>query len=168
MEGLQPMDIFTIGHSNVEAERIIELLKQHRIDILVDVRSVPYSRHNPQFNRETFQHTLEKVGIRYIYAGDRLGGRPDDPTCYEGGQVQYTLIMKKPWYQEGIDQLIGLANGHRIALMCSEEDPLQCHRHKLITQTLLERGLSVWHIRGDGRLEQAYSDSPRSKQLSLF
>ena len=162
------MDILTIGHSNVAAERIIELLKQHGIEVLVDVRSVPYSRYNPQFNRETFQRTLEAAGIKYAYAGQYLGGRPDDPTCYEGEQVQYRRIMARSWYQNGIDQLLDLANGQRAVIMCSEEDPLHCHRHNLITQTLLERGVTVWHIRGDGRLEQAHPNPSEAKQLPLF
>jgi len=162
------MDVFTIGHSNVAAERIVELLKQHGIEVLIDVRSVPYSRHNPQFNRDSFQHVLKAAGIEYAYAGQYLGGRPDDPTCYEGEQVQYKLIMDKPWYQKGIDQLIEIARGRRVALMCSEEDPLRCHRHNLIAQTLLKRGVTVLHIRGDGRLEQAHPNPPEAEQLSLF
>ncbi len=162
------MAIFTIGHSNVPAERIVALLKQHDIEVLIDVRSVPYSRYNPQFNRESFQYVLTAAGIQYIYAGQHLGGRPDDPTCYEEGQVQYRLIMDKPWYQKGIDQLIQVASGQRVALLCSEEDPLQCHRHNLIAQTLLERGVTVWHIRGDGRLEQAHLNPPDARQLPLF
>jgi uncharacterized protein (DUF488 family) len=162
------MDIFTIGHSNVTAEHIIDLLKQHCIEVLIDVRSVPYSRYNPQFNRESFQLTLQAAGIQYAYAGQSLGGRPDDPTCYEGDQVQYRRIMDRPWYQQGIDQLIERANGQRVALMCSEEDPLHCHRHNLIAQTLLERGITVWHIRGDGRLEQARPNPPEAQQLPLF
>ncbi|MCR4407599.1 MAG: DUF488 domain-containing protein [Anaerolineae bacterium] len=78
------------------------------------------------------------------------------------------LIMDKPWYQKSIDQLIETASGQRVAIMCSEEDPLHCHRHNLITQTLLERGVTVWHIRGDGRLEQAHPNPPEAVQLSLF
>lgn len=162
------MDIFTIGHSNFTAEYIIDLLKRHGIEVLMDVRSVPYSRHNPQFNRESFQEVLASVGIHYTYAGQQLGGRPDDPTCYEGERVQYKRIMDKPWYQEGIDHLIKTASDQRVAIMCSEEDPLQCHRHNLIAQTLLARGVTVWHIRGDGRLEKAHPNPPEVKQLYLF
>lgn len=95
--------IYTIGHSNVATERIIELLKQHNIQMVVDVRSVPYSRYSPQFNRENFQLALEAADIKYIYAGRHLGGRPDNPTYYEGGQVQYRLIMAESWYQHEIE-----------------------------------------------------------------
>lgn len=162
------MDILTIGHSNVPAERIIELLKQHGIKVLVDVRSVPYSRYNPQFNRETFQCTLEATGVEYAYAGQYLGGRPDDPTCYEGGQVQYERIVAKPWYQKGIDRLLEIADGQQVAIMCSEEDPLHCHRHNLVTQTLLKRGVIVWHIRSNGQLERTQANPPEFEQLPLF
>jgi uncharacterized protein (DUF488 family) len=162
------MDIFTIGHSNVAAERIVELLNQHAIRVVVDVRSVPYSRRNPQFNRETFQCTLETAGMEYVYAGQYLGGRPDDPGCYQEGQVQYRLIMGKAWYQAGIDRLLEIASRQPTVMMCAEQDPLRCHRHRLIAQTLLERGIVVWHIWGDGRLEQAEPGSPQAEQLALF
>jgi len=162
------MDIFTIGHSNVKAEVIVDLLKQHSIEVLIDVRSVPYSRFNPQFNRESLQRTLNNNGIQYAYAGHSLGGRPNDPTCYEGDQVQYSRIMDKPWYLQGIDQLLECAKDQRVALMCSEEDPKKCHRHNLIAQTLMERGVTVWHIRGDGRLEEARPNQPEVQQLHLF
>ena len=162
------MEVFTIGHSNVTAERIVELLYRHGIELLVDVRSAPYSHHNPQFNREDFQHVLETANIGYSYAGQNLGGRPEDLSCYAGGQVQYKLIMARPWYQQGIDRLLELAHAQRTAIMCAEEDPLRCHRHHLITQTLLERGVTVWHIRGDARLEQAGPTPPEPEQLALF
>lgn len=160
--------VFTIGHSNVPVEHIIDLLKRYNIEMLVDVRSVPYSRHNPQFNQEEFRRALKESGVQYVYEGKALGGRPDDPDCYEGGQVQYRLIMTKPWYQQGIDRLIEMARAHRVAILCSEEDPLHCHRHNLIAQTLLKQGVSVWHIRGDGRVEQAHLNVPRAQQLALF
>lgn len=162
------MDIFTIGHSNIKAEVIVDLLKQHSIEVLIDVRSVPYSRFNPQFNRESFKRTLNNNGIQYAYAGHSLGGRPNDPTCYDGDQVQYSRIMDKPWYLQGIDQLLECAKYQRVALMCSEEDPKKCHRHNLIAQTLMERGVTVWHIRGDGRLEEARPNQPEAQQLHLF
>lgn len=160
--------IFTIGHSNVPAERIVELLKRYGIEVLVDVRSIPYSRHNPQFNREAFQRLLEAAGIQYVYEGRDLGGRPEDPDCYDDGHVRYDRIATKPWYQAGIDRLIEMALQHSVAILCSEEDPLQCHRHNLIAQTLLERGVVVWHIRGDGRIEQARLNVPQVQQLALF
>jgi uncharacterized protein (DUF488 family) len=161
-------ELYTIGHSNAPAETLLGLLRQHGIEVLVDVRSVPYSRHNPQFNRETLARTIASAGIVYAYAGQQLGGRPDDPACYAGGQVQYPLVMAQPWYQEAVDRLVAFAGRQRTALMCAEEDPQHCHRHHLVAQSLLPRGVTVWHIRGDGRLEQAQVDVPEPRQLPLL
>jgi len=168
LEKRSNVGIFTVGHSNVEADRFLALLRQHAIRLVVDVRSVPYSRFNPQFNREILRSTLRAAGITYSYGGAELGGRPDDPSCYEDGEVRYELIAGQVWYQEAIGRLLETAAQWRCAVLCAEEDPLKCHRHHLITQTLLERGAAVWHIRSDGRLEKALCQQPPPKQLSLF
>ncbi len=144
------MTIYTIGHSNVEVERVIELLQSHGIDAVLDVRSSPYSRHAPQFNRETLAEQLEQAGIQYIYGGHHLGGRPKDPSCYDEqdeDRVLYEEVEKRDWYKKGIDGLIQLATEKWTAIMCAEEDPSQCHRHLLISQTLLDRDVEVVHIR---------------------
>jgi len=161
------LEIFTIGHSNVEAERIVELLRQHAVGVVVDVRSAPYSRYSPQFNKENIRRVLHAAGIAYIYSGAMLGGRPQDPECYEDGQLRYALIESKPWYREGIEQLLEIAREQRCAIMCAEEDPARCHRHQLISQTLLQRNVSVWHIRGHGRIEAALLNEAESEQLFL-
>jgi uncharacterized protein (DUF488 family) len=160
--------IFTIGHSNVPAERLVELLQQHEIATVLDVRSTPYSRYNPQYNRETIQRTLEKAGIAYAYAGDYLGGRPDDPACYENGEVSYRLVAARPWFRRALARLIELAGEERTAIMCAEENPNRCHRHHLVTRALLREGETVWHIRGDGRLEEANPELPQAEQLPLL
>ena len=170
--------IYTIGHSNVSAQKIIELLQKHHIEIVVDVRSAPYSRYSPQFNRETLAKTLESHGIEYAYAGDYLGGRPKDPTCYRqppaaGGKtdyrnaVDYAEVARRPRYQRGLERLMEIAQEKATAILCSEENPRHCHRHWLIAQSLLERGFEVQHIRGDGRLEPA-SEITEVQQLSLL
>jgi uncharacterized protein (DUF488 family) len=138
-------------------ERIIELLKVHGIRVLVDVRRIPYSRHNPQFNREDFAEALERAGIRYEYAGERLGGRPRGTPPLEE--------IPEECYREGIKLLIELVSEWKTAILCSEEDPQKCHRHHLIAQSLLDEGVEVFHIRGDGRLEEAQREG---EQLSLF
>lgn len=158
--------IYTIGHSNQSASALVALLRQHRIEVLIDVRSAPYSRYSPHFNREALQETLSDAGIRYRFAGEYLGGRPTDPDCYdELGKVDYQKIAGKAWYQAGIERVIEYASTARTAIMCSEEDPNHCHRHKLIAQTLLGRGVTVLHIRGDGRIEPAH---PLAVQARLF
>jgi len=162
------VEIFTIGHSNVVADRIIDLLQQNEIALVVDVRSVPHSRFAHQFNKRLFAHTLDTASIGYTYARQALGGRPDDPACYENGELIYALVQRQPWYQEGIDRLLELAQVQRCAIMCSEEDPDRCHRQHLVAQTLLDRGVAVWHIRHDGSLRQAHLDTPPVEQLKLL
>jgi uncharacterized protein (DUF488 family) len=168
--------IYTIGHSNVTAEEVIALLMANEIATVVDVRSVPYSQYTPQFNREIFEATLKQAGIDYKFAGETLGGRPKDPTCYRCDakpksrgaflkQVDYGAVMKRPWYQKGIARLVEIAGAQRTAIMCSEEDPNDCHRHHLIAQTLLPQGISVYHIRHTGTVEEAQIIH---RQLSLL
>ncbi len=168
--------VYTIGHSNVEAGKIIELLVANRIETVVDVRSVPYSQYTPQFNRELLELMLKQTGIAYKYAGETLGGRPKDPTCYRSDsapksrgaylkQVDYGAVMDRPWYQKGVARLIELAGKQRTAIMCSEEDPDDCHRHHLIAQTLLQQGIPVYHIRHAGAVEEAQLIH---RQLSLL
>lgn len=162
------MVIFTIGHSRSAIEHIIQLLKQHGIETLVDVRSAPYSRYNPQFNREIFQSNIQRAGLEYRFMGDSLGGRPQDPSCYQHGEVIYDLIRSKPWYQRGLEDLLSLARTQQVAIMCSEEDPLKCHRNLLIAQSLLELEQQVKHIRGSGDLEDAAPPEERPQQLTLL
>ena len=171
--------IYTIGHGNSPAELIVSLLQKNQILQLVDVRSMPYSQYNPQFNREVFKNTLENAGIQYVFAGKALGGRPTDQTVYKSEEmpdedtdrekflklVDYDEVARRDWYQAGIAQLIEISRDVRTAIMCSEEDPRMCHRSRLITPSLLDLGVSVRHIRKDGQLEQAVIEP---KQLSLF
>jgi len=178
---VQGLEVYTIGHSTLEMDDFLRLLKENYIQVLADVRSQPYSRFNPQFNRDSFKHAMTYTEIEYVFAGDCLGGRPTDPTCYKDGavsegkvdylkRVDYREVMKRDWYQRGIERLLQIAGDCRTAIMCSEEDPAKCHRHHLITQTLLERGVAVWHIRSDGRVEEAkpLPQQPMSQQLTLF
>jgi uncharacterized protein (DUF488 family) len=178
------MDIYTIGHSNVPANKIIDLLRKNGIEVLVDVRSAPYSQYAPQFNREQLAHSLGQAGLRYVFAGEYLGGRPKDPSCYKDKQlpsgkvdylhlVDYNEVAKRSWYQKGITRLVEIAADDQLAIMCSEEDPNHCHRQHLISQTLLAMGITVVHIRGDGSLEAAKTESSghdvdEPQQMSLF
>jgi len=157
--------IHTIGHSDHAMDTVIALLHQHDITLLVDVRSQPYSRWTPQFNREALEHDLTEGGIGYRYMGDALGGRPSTPDLSTGGSPDYGRMEESPVYQSGIDRLVDLSRTERVAVMCSEGDYRQCHRHHLITQTLLKRGVRVIHIKPDGLTV----DGERlGQQLSLF
>ncbi|MFN2167912.1 MAG: DUF488 family protein [Anaerolineae bacterium] len=151
--------VYTIGHSNHESSAFLALLRQHGIELLVDVRSSPYSRYVPQANRETLARTLEAAGITYRWLGDRLGGKPD------GEIADYDELRASPAFQQGLDKLLTLAAGRRTAIMCSEGDHHQCHRYKLITPALLDRDTHLLHIQPDGSL---VDEDQEPKQLTLF
>ncbi len=157
------MGLWTIGHSGVPFSRFLELLRHYEIAVVGDVRSQPYSQWAHQFNRETLARDLEAEGITYRYLGDALGGRP--AWLAPGEKPDYDDMEQRPEYLAGIEALLSLAAEARVAILCSEGDHRQCHRHHLITQTLLRRGVGVIHIRPDG------STAPGeliARQLSLF
>jgi uncharacterized protein (DUF488 family) len=145
--------VLTIGHSTHSLKVFLDLLRRHSVTAVADVRSSPYSRFNPQFNKETLEGDLKKQGIKYVFMGRELGGRSDDPTCYENGRVKYSLLAQTELFNSGIERLIRGANDYRIALMCAEKDPLQCHRTLLVARALVERGVDVEHILANGKLE---------------
>lgn len=146
--------MFTIGHSNHGAEVFLGLLRRHGVEEVVDVRSSPHSRYNPQFNRKALQATLADAGVGYVFMGGELGGRPADPSCYDGeGRVQYDRLAETEAFNAGIRQVIQRAGECRIALTCSEKEPLACHRTLLIARVLTARGVAVAHILADGTLE---------------
>jgi uncharacterized protein (DUF488 family) len=162
------VEIYTIGHSNVAVDKLVQLLQKYRIEVLVDVRSVPYSRCASQFNRESLAETLRESAIEYLYDGKHLGGLPEDPRLYKSNKttqdgeqststVDYDKVAEQDWFQNAIERLIEIARERRTAIMCSEEDPERCHRYHLVGQTLLKMGVIVWHIRGKGSLERQVS-----------
>lgn len=154
MEGQPRRDVvFTIGHSTHTLERFGELLHEHRITAVADVRSTPYSRRNPQFNRTELARWLAEAGIAYVFLGRELGGRSDDPSDYENGRVRYDRLQAKPAFGAGLERVIRGALQQQIALVCSEKEPLDCHRSLLVAQALADRGVSVNHILADGSLE---------------
>lgn len=146
--------IYTIGHSNHPIERFLGLLQPHAITAVADVRSTPYSRFNPQFRREKLQAALASVGIQYVFLGQELGARSQDPACYDSeGRVSYAKLARTELFRKGIARLkTGLAD-HRISLMCAEREPLECHRTILVARELVREGVEVTHILGDGSLE---------------
>jgi uncharacterized protein (DUF488 family) len=179
------MKLFTIGHSSHSIEKFVRLLEDNGIMTLVDVRTAPYSRYNPQFNKESLKSALFSHNIEYAYAGKYLGGRPSDPTCYKSRvlppeeadylhEVDYPEVMKRPWFVRGIKRLLELANEQTTVIMCSEEDPAECHRHHLIAQYLITEHpeVNIQHIRGNGIMYSARSiltsvNKVSAEQLSL-
>ena len=145
--------VLTIGHSTHSLEAFVALLRQHGVTALADVRSAPYSRLNPQFNREALEQSLIAHGIKYVFLGRELGARSNDRTCYENGRVQYARLARTDLFRSGIERVIRGANEYRIALMCAEKEPLECHRTLLVARALAELGIAVQHILADGRLE---------------
>jgi len=149
---LQRLAVYTIGHSTHALEHFVELLQGHGVTEVADVRSSPYSRFTPQFNREAFERKLHACGIRYVFLGRELGGRSDDPSCYENGQVQYSRLASTDLFRQGLERVKSDAREYCIALMCAEKDPLECHRTLLVAPALEEEGFEVRHILSDGEL----------------
>ena len=146
--------VFTVGHSNHSPEEFIKLLRRHNVEEVADVRSSPYSRYTPHFNHESLNGILENVGIGYTFMGEELGGRPTDRSCYDAdGRVRYDRVADTNPFDDGIRRIIRGADERRIALMCTEKEPLECHRTLLIAKTLTKRGVAVAHILADGNLE---------------
>lgn len=148
-----PGFVYTIGHSNHLVEKFLELLSAHNVNAVADVRSHPYSRFNPQFNREKLRTALRTAGVAYAFLGRELGARSEDPNCYINGKVQYDLLARTLLFKEGLSRLALGADSHRIALMCAEKDPLTCHRAILVCRHLVAQGIGAQHILEDGRVE---------------
>lgn len=182
MDNSVSKELFTIGHSNLSIEAFISLLQQHGITAVVDVRSHPYSRYLPHFNKSEVQVALQNAGIEYRFLGRELGARPNDPSCYVDGKAPYEKIAATQLFEQGIKRLLKGADNYRIALMCAERDPITCHRSILVCQQLRELDLNINHILTDGILESHEAleerllklhglsklETSEPKQLSLF
>jgi uncharacterized protein (DUF488 family) len=147
-------DIYTIGHSTHSMDTFVQLLKSHLITAICDVRSKPYSRFNPQFNRERLKEELRQQNIAYVFLGLELGGRTTEPDCILDGRVQYKCLAKTEKFRKGIDRIERGMRDYRIALMCAEKDPINCHRMLLIGKYLKNRNIQIKHILEDGKIEK--------------
>jgi uncharacterized protein (DUF488 family) len=145
--------IFTIGHSNLDISDFINLLLANKIELVVDVRSAPYSKQYPHFNRNPLEVSLTKNSIKYIFLGDSVGGRSNNVNDYSKGRVMYKKIAQKEDYISSINLIISLSSEHKTALMCSEKDPLECHRTLLVSRTIEKLQVKILHIHRDGRIE---------------
>lgn len=160
--------LLTVGHSNHDPERFLDLIGTHAVDVIADVRSWPRSRFAPWSDREALPGLLADAGRRYVFLGDDLGGRPDDAWCYDSdGHVLYGRVSRSACFQRGLNRLRSGLSRHRVAAMCSEEDPATCHRRLLVAKILFEEGIHVVHIRGDGTLEEERGVMPPA-ELGLF
>jgi uncharacterized protein (DUF488 family) len=163
------MKLYTLGHSDHTIENFLELLQNARVQAVLDARSTPHSRFYPQFRMDSLKTVLEQNAISYQYAGYDLGGRPVDLACYRDGIVAYDLVMNRPWFEDGIQRLLKLAEDIPTAVMCAEEDPSHCHRHNLISVYILHNhpGWQIVHLRSDGTQVDATSLTG-SQQPALF
>ncbi|MGB7444396.1 MAG: DUF488 domain-containing protein [Coleofasciculaceae cyanobacterium] len=150
------MKLFTIGHSNHTIEGFISLLQQHEVTALADVRSYPYSRFLPHFKRKELKEALSRERIHYVFLGQELGARPNNPECYVNGKAVYDKIAATETFHEGIQKVLKGLEKHRIALMCAEQDPLICHRAILVCQHLRDSNLQINHILKNGDIESHF------------
>ena len=161
-------EIYTIGHSNHPPERFINLLKEHQIEVLVDVRSRPHSKQVPHFNKDALRSLLTANGIKYLFLGKELGGFPEESDFYdENGYVIYSRIADSPLFLEAISRLESGTLKYRVAIMCGEENPVGCHRRLLIGRFLKERGMNLKHIRGNGHLQSEEELCLKEQELRL-
>jgi uncharacterized protein (DUF488 family) len=145
--------IFTIGHGRGTFGDVQQRLDRHHVATLIDIRSEPYSRHAPDFEREALREHCRAAGIGYLWMGDRLGGRPRHPALLdEEGAPDWEAVARSPGFQAGIGEVLTLAADGRVALLCAEADPAHCHRSFLVAPALEERGAEVYHILPDGSL----------------
>jgi uncharacterized protein (DUF488 family) len=145
--------LYTIGHSNHKIEDFIALLNRYEVTCIADVRTAPYSRYCPQFNKDALAAALQAAGIAYMFLGKELGGRPGDPSCYEKGGVNLQHTAETEKFKNGLQRLIVAASEHHVALMCAEKEPLECHRTILICRYLKGHNLCIRHILQDGSIE---------------
>ena len=169
-------EIYTIGHSNHPIERFLELLERHAIEVLVDIRSNPFSRFSRHFSHDPLKIAIQNSGLKYLYLGKELGGKPKEAEFYDpDGHIDYARIAQSDGFAEGLDRLVAGSERYRCAIMCSEENPIECHRRRLVGPVLVQRGLELKHIRGNGEIElerelgeDEWSRADEFQQLTLF
>jgi uncharacterized protein (DUF488 family) len=148
------LPLFSIGHSNLDWPHFLGLLRLAGVTAVADVRSSPYSRRLPQYSRPELERALGQQGIAYVFLGDLLGGRPADAALYGAdGRLDYENVRQTPAFRRGLERLIAGLEGHSVAMLCAEDDPLDCHRGLMITPALAERGIAPTHLRSDGATE---------------
>lgn len=161
------MTIWTVGHSRHELSALLAVLRGPGIELVADIRSQPFSRYNPQFNRERFGAALTEAGLGYLFLGAELGGRPPEPEFYDGdGHVRYGELAGTERFTDGLRRLLAESDRQRVAMLCSEEDPRRCHRRLLVGRVLTARGIPVRHIRGDGSVVREEDLGPFPQPMS--
>lgn len=145
--------ILTVGHSDHKIEDFLSLLNKHQVDAVADVRSAPYSRRHPQFSRDELKASLREAGIEYWFMGKALGARSADSSCYDAdGVAVYERIAETSEFKAAITSVIAASAKHRVALMCAEKAPLDCHRTVMVARHLQTAGGEILHILHDGEI----------------
>lgn len=152
--------ILTIGHSNHALSAFIALIEGARVSMIADVRSRPVSRFVPHFNRKPLETALAEHGIAYLFLGRELGGRPDSPALLKNGKPDYAAMAQTPLFASGLARVIEAGTKERVALLCAERDPIDCHRFRLVGRELAARGIGVAHILPTGEIE-SHADTER-------
>ncbi|HIJ71496.1 MAG TPA: DUF488 domain-containing protein [Planctomycetes bacterium] len=160
-------ELFTIGHSNHSLDNFLELLLAHHISAVADVRSIPYSKYSPQFNKDELKSALKNANINYMFLGRELGASRTEDGCYIEGKAKYDQIAQLPAFRHGLDKVLHEAQRNRVALMCSESDPITCHRTILVCRELKRicPDLEITHILADGTREQQHRSEERLVNL---
>ncbi len=160
-----PKIVHTIGHSNHSMEDFLSLLERFEINVLVDVRSNPFTRYSAHFNQGPLRNSMQQAGLKYLFLGRELGGKPNDDSFYDDeGYLRYDRVADSPMFKTGLSRVLNGIEKYSIALMCGEENPSGCHRRLLIARVLLDCGVSVSHIRSDGKI-QSEADLVREEDL---
>ena len=161
------VEVLTIGHSTLPYERFLALLRQASITAVAEwVRTAPFSRHFPHFNRDALRDELRQDSIAYVFLGKELGGRPEDKRFFCDGVADYEKMAETEEFARGLDRVIEGAKKYRIAMMCSEHDPLDCHRCLLVGRALHERGVAVRHIMSGGQIVDHQQIEARLMEVS--
>jgi len=150
---MQPKTVYTIGHSNHDAAAFLDLLRGQGVEAVADIRSQPFSRRYPHFRKSALVRLLAEAGIEYVFLGRELGARRDEAECYVDGVAEYDRVARLPAFRSGVERVVRGAERFRVALMCAERDPLQCHRSILVAPALRRAGLEVAHILAGGQVE---------------
>ncbi len=171
------MVVYTVGHSNHPIEEFLKLLVKHNINCVCDVRSMPYSRFTEQYNRENIKEYLSEHNIKYLFFGEEFGARREEKSLLTDGMVDFEKVAKNEKFIKGINRIEkGLEKGYRIALMCTEKEPIECHRTILVSRNLYLKGMVILHILSDGtavyheKIEEELVEKyfPNRNQLSIF
>jgi uncharacterized protein (DUF488 family) len=164
-DGSRRTGLLSLGHSTHPIERFIELLAGAGATAVADVRSSPYSRYSPQYSKDALRSALSGAGIAYTFLGREFGARSSDPACYRNGKVQYAKLAQSALFADGIQRVMEGVKKYRIAFVCAEKDPIECHRALLVSRAFVERGQAVDHIHSDGSIESHESLEGRLLRL---